>query len=180
MWCLTDVKHWCISLKNLNIAWNPYEFAVVLQGTLDIQFGNRGNSGINVGNSFLGVILILLSPQPSCYSLGCQTSSPENSFASRWAWFSRDFSFPFFISFTDHSWGRWVLIRDSCHEKGLGLTPSSWDEREVKIAPSRGVGMGLEADSQDQLHNLQDPVQNENSRLLVQKQGKSAITVVKI
>lgn len=39
--------------------------------------------------------------------------------------------------------------------------------------------MRLEADGQDQVHNLQGKVQNENSSLLF-KNGKSAIVVVKI
>lgn len=48
----------------------------------------------------------------------------------------------------------------------------------MNAAPSSGVGVGLEASSQDQLHNLQGPMQNENVRLLVQKEGKSVIKVL--
>lgn len=41
-------------------------------------------------------------------------------------------------------------IRNSFHDKGLGLTLPTWDEGEAKVALSEGVGVELEADSKGQ------------------------------
>ena len=173
MWYLTGVKQWCISFKKLNIPWSPYEFAMAPQGILDTQFGSHGDDGINVGKSFLGVMLILLSPQPRCHSLGCQISSPGNSFASRWPWFSGPLLFHSPLALLTILEADWYLsYQGFLSQEGLGLAPSVWAEGEVKIAPSRWVGVGLEADGQDQVHNLQSKVQNENLKSLVQKRKK--------
>lgn len=45
----------------------------------------------------------------------------------------------------------------------------------MKVAPSRGVGMGREANSKGQLHDLQGPVQNENASLFLQKHEIGAV-----